>query len=124
MWNPRLTAASATSWDSVKQCMTPDFGRPLLPHDAQRVLGGFPRVDDQGFPAIARGADMGAKALALPLEVAAHAVVIEAGLADRDNPRMARKLDQPRRIHRGAVLVVRMHAHAREKIVVGLGKTQ
>src|SRR6266487_5507342 len=124
MWNPRLTAASATSWDSVKQCMTPDFGRPLLPHDAQRVLGGFPRVDDQGFPAIARGADMGAKALALPLEITAHAVVIEAGLADRDYARVPGKLHQPHRIHCSAVLVIRMHAHAREKVVVGLGKTQ
>src|SRR6266852_6090482 len=92
----------------------PYFGGPLFPHDGERVLGGLARVDDEGFTAFARGAYVGPKALALPLEITAHAVVIEPGLADRHNPRMAREFHQPPRIHLGAILMVRMHADARE----------
>ncbi len=64
------------------------------------------------------------KALALPLEIAAQAVVIEPCLADRDDPRMACELHQLRRIHRGVILVVRMHADGREEIIVSLGERQ
>src|ERR1044072_9130968 len=93
----------------------PYFGRPLFPHDGQRVLGGLARMDDERLAAFARRAYVRSEALALPLEIAAQAVVIEPGLADRDEPRMARELHQPRRIHRVAILVVGMHADSREK---------
>src|SRR5437773_10501552 len=81
-------------------------------------------MDDERLAAFARGAYVCAKALALPRGITAQAVVIEPGLADRDDPRVARELNQLRRIHRGAILVVRMHANGREEIIVSLGERQ
>src|SRR5258708_9645982 len=98
----------------------PYFGRTLLSHDGERVLGGLARMDNEGLPAFARGAYVAPKALALPLEIAAYPEIVEARFADRHHARMARELDEPRRIHLSAVLVVRMHADCREEIVVSL----
>src|SRR6266513_4050219 len=102
----------------------PYFGRTLLPHDGERVFGGLARMDDERLAAFARGAYMSSKALALPRRITAHPVVIEPGLADRDDPRVACELDQPRRIHLGAILMVRMHADGRKEIIVSLGKRE
>src|SRR5882672_12245324 len=88
----------------------PYFARTLFPHDGQRIFRSLARMDHEGLTALARSAYVGAKALALPLEIAAYAVVIEPGLADRDHPRVARQLDQARPIHCAAVLIVRVHA--------------
>ncbi len=100
----------------------PYFGRTLLSHDGERVLGGLARMDNEGLPAFARGAYVAAKALALPLEIAAYPEIVEARFADRHHARMVRELDEPRRIHLSAVLMVRMHADGREEIVVSLGE--
>jgi len=55
----------------------------------QRIFRSLARMDQRAY-ALARSAYVGAKALALPLEIAAYAVVIEPGLADCDHPRVAR----------------------------------
>ena len=83
----------------------------LLGHEAQRVLGGFARVDHQRLAALLRRADVPAEALALPVERFLQAVVVEPGLADRDHPGMVREPQQF--IDRGLMVVrlfVRMHA--------------
>ena len=55
---------------------------PFLAHDGDGVGSGVARVDDQGFPAGSGGANVGAKAAALPLGVPVAAVVVQAGFAD------------------------------------------
>src|SRR5215467_2878844 len=97
----------------------PYFAGLLLPHDPQSVLGSVPGVDYQRLPTFARRPDMGPKPLPLPLEVAAETVIVQPGLADRDDLRISRQLDQARRLD-GLGFVIRVHAHAREEIVVGL----
>ena len=91
MWKPSSIAACATSQrlgEAVHHAAR--LARALLAHDAERVLGGVARVDHQRLAALARGADVGAEALALPLGVALDAEVVEAGLADRDDLRRRR----------------------------------
>src|SRR6185437_12651924 len=68
--------------------------RAFLAQDGDGVLRGGAGVDHERLAALARGADVGAEALALPLEVALHAVVVEPGLADRDHLRVLRHADQ------------------------------
>src|SRR5689334_9412524 len=75
-------------------------------------------MDDQGLAAAARRPDVRAKTLPLPLQVARHPVVVQAGLADRDHARVLRELDQLFHTHRRSVLLVRMDSDAREKVVV------
>ena len=119
MWNPSSSAAAATSQSSVKQCMTPPgVARGLLAHDRQRVGGGRAGVDHERLRARPRGADVRAKARPLPLEVAGQPVVVEAGLANRDDLGPRRQRDQVvhRRLRR--VLVIGMHADRRVQIGV------
>ena len=82
----------------------------LLAHQSQRVGGGGASVHDQRQARAARGADMGAKAFALPLDVALGAEIVEAGLADRHHLRVRRETDQRIDVGFGRVLVVGMHA--------------
>ena len=91
----QFSAACAVSQVSVKQCMTPaDFPRAFLVHDAQRIFRGRARMDDERLAAAFRGADVRAEALALPLEIAFQPVIVEPGLADADDLRVRRELDE------------------------------
>ena len=84
-------------------------------------------MDDQRLGTGAGGADMGAKALALPFQISNaapafaifHAVVIKAGFTNRHHPRQRGATEQI--LHRGLgnAFVVGMHADGAPKIVVG-----
>ena len=121
MWKPSSSAARAVSQVSVKQCMTPPTRfRAFLAHDAQRVFGRRARMDDERLAAGFRRADVRAKALALPLEIAFEPVVVEPGLADRDDLRVRRELDERLRRDHGMLGIVGMRADGGVEIGVTL----
>ena len=66
----------------------------LFLHQADRVVAGGARVDDQGLAGFARGANVDAEALALPFQVAFETVIVQAGFADGDDLRVVGQLDQ------------------------------
>jgi hypothetical protein len=66
----------------------------LFAQDAQSVLAGIPRMDNQRLTAIARGPDMCAKARPLPLDLALLTIVIQPGFAYGDDPGVLRALEQ------------------------------
>ena len=72
-----------------------------------------------------RGADMRAKALALPFHIVDRAafetVVVEARLADCDHLRVLRQLDELSDARLAHIFMVRMHADRRVDIVVPRG---
>ena len=96
------------------------FAGLFLAHDAQRVFAGCAGVDDQRLAAFTGGADVGAEALLLPGHVAGGAEVVEAGLADGNDPVGAAEFHQLRHsrfLHVGAV---RMHADRRAQLLIRL----
>ncbi len=101
------------------------LARALLGHDAQRVFRRRTRVDDQRLLRGVRRADVGAKALALPFHIrdraAFQAVVVEAGLADRDHLRMLGQLDEFGETRLAHILVIRMHPDRRIHVLVLAG---
>ena len=69
----------------VKQCL-------LLPEDARAVLVGLAHVDDERLADLAREPDRPAQRLALPARGREVVVVVEPGLADRDDARVLGEL--------------------------------
>src|SRR5207249_9650819 len=59
--------------------------RAILTNDGERVRRGRAGMDDQTSTAFARRPDMSAKARALPGQIAGQPVIVESGLADRDD---------------------------------------
>ncbi|MNS84018.1 hypothetical protein D3C72_1178270 [compost metagenome] len=104
------------------------FARVLFTHQPQRVVGGRAGMDDQRLAGLARGADMGAEALALPFHVgdaaAIEPVVVEPGLAGAHHARMRGQCQQA--LERGvlALLIVRVHAHRGVQVRMLLGQRQ
>src|SRR6185437_5300187 len=94
------------------------FGSAFLAHDCERVGSGSARVDDERPAGFTRRADMHAKALTLPLEIAVDPIVVEAGFADGDDSRIARGRSKrgDSRLHR--VGIVWVHADRRIKVLV------
>ena len=83
----------------------------LFRHDGQCVGCCVAGMDDQGLARLTRGTDVGAKPFALPIDgIPGHAVVIQAGLADRHHPRMAGQRNQFVNIGFAAFVMVGMHA--------------
>ena len=70
-------------------------------------------MDDQGFPAALRGADVGAESFPLPFGVAGLPVVVQPGLSDRDDLRRGGQITQS--FYGGFLtsLVIGMNAHRR-----------
>src|SRR5439155_21000973 len=95
------------------------FARLLLAHDCERVGGGGSRVDDERLAGRARCADVRAKSRALPFEIAGQAVIIETGLADRDDFRLARLCDEQLDGGLRLIGVIRMDAVDGKEIVSG-----
>src|SRR5690606_3610418 len=71
-----------------------DLARALLLQDAQGVGRRLPGVDDERLAAGARSADVAAEALVLPCGRLLGAVIVEPGLADRDDAGIGRSRDQ------------------------------
>ena len=95
IWKFNSIAACANSMLSVKQCITPPTSSARSSRMiAQGIRGGGAGVNDQGLGALARRANMRAKARPLPLHVTALAIIIQAGFADGDDFRVLRALDQ------------------------------
>ena len=93
IWNPRSRAAAATSQVSVKQCMTPPASQARSSRMIASVSSAAERVwITSGLLRFPRRANVRAKALALPFEVAFQPVVVEPRLTDSDDlaaPRLA-----------------------------------
>src|SRR3990172_184879 len=88
----------------------------LFAQDAQSVLADVPRMDDQRLTALARGLDVRTKARSLPLELALLAIVIQSGLADGNDFRVLRALDQILGPGTGIPGLIGMHADRSEKL--------
>ncbi len=100
--------------------------RPFLAQHGQRVVARLAGVDHQRQVHRTAGADVHAKALALPFHVRDGAAfepeVVEAGLADGDHARAPRAFAQPVDVGFGHGLGVGMHADAGPQVVVGRGQ--
>ena len=94
----------------------------LLAHQAQGVVRGAAGVDDQRLAGRARGADVGAKARALPFGRVLLPVVVEPGFADRHHLGMVGERDQARHIGFFDAVVVGMDADRRPQVGVALGE--
>ena len=79
-------------------------------------------MNNQRFMCLIGGADMGAKTLTLPFQIAFKPEVVETCFADGNHFGMAGKLDQGGNIRLCATLLVRMDAHP--GIQVGMGFNQ
>ena len=111
--------------DATRDVACPIF--PLFPEDGQCVVRRTAGVDDQRFGAGARRADMGAETVALPLQISHaapalavfHAVIVQAGFANRHHTGQRGFGQQV--LHRGLLhaLVVGVHAHRAPEVVVG-----
>ena len=75
-----------------------------------------------GLPHPPGGADVRAKPLTLPLQVAGQPVVVEAGLADREDLRVIGEADQILGADFALVRIVRVYAHRRVQIRMALGQ--
>lgn len=91
----------------------------LLGHDPERVLRRLARMDDERLARFAGCADVPPETLVLPGEVAFAAVVVEAGLADRDHPRVVGQPDQV--LDRGIAPLALVRVHANGGVDVGIG---
>ena len=102
----------------------------LFPQDGQRVVGRTARVNDERLATGPRRTDVGAEAVALPLQVGNaapalavfHAVVVEAGLSNRHHAGQCGAVQQV--LHAGFrhALVVGVHAHRAPEVVMGQGQ--
>ena len=104
-----LEAASATSWVSVKQCITPRFACALFAHQAQGVCGGVAGVDDERLGAGPRSPDVSSETLALPLRLVLVPIVIQPGFADRHHLGMTGQLEQLFEARLGDIVAIRVH---------------
>ena len=79
-------------------------------------------MNHQRFSAFTRGADVGTKALALPLKIALQAVLVESGFANRLHFGMLRALQQRRHRRLFNVFVIGMNAGGGVNVCVTLGQ--
>ena len=98
----------------------------FLLEDARHVGVGLARMDDQRQAGLARRGDMGAEALLLRVARRVVVVIVEAGLADRDDLRMARARDQVGRASTSSSScgVMRMRADRAVDVGKALGDRQ
>jgi hypothetical protein len=81
-------------------------------------------MNNQWLARFPRGTDMGTEALALPIQIALEAVIIETGFADGHDPGMIRKPDQRFRIRIPSILRIGMDADGRIEVGITSGQCQ
>jgi hypothetical protein len=95
----------------------------LLFQDGHRVVVGVAGVDDQRQPGLPRGVDVRPEARRLPAARRQIIEMVEAALADGDNPRMPRQLQERGRIVETLLAgLVRVDAHRADDLGPALGE--
>jgi len=97
-----------------------DFFRTLLLEDLRSIVEGLAGVDDQRQTHSLGGADVTAEALALPVQIALAAVVVQTRLADGHDLGMRCHVHQLVLAGIMALVLIGMHADARRDLGMGL----